>query len=104
MSTINLIILYYRYTPNSQQIIHYPYFELTLNTFNNDKANRLLLQICTVGNNIEEHGIAMNEMAENLRGIVEHIGDIVWGLSSRDDPERCGYDINVIVGYDLPTV
>ena len=40
-------------------------------------------------------------MDEILRVIDEHFGDvdIVCGLSNRDDTERCGCDINIIVGY-----
>ena len=69
----------------------------------NEKAHRLMLQVCTVGNNLEQHSITIDEMTEIFKGIDEHFGDIdiVWGLSSREDSEICGYDINVIVGYAL---
>ena len=75
----------------------------TIKSFSNEKAHRLMLQVCTVGNNLEQHSITIDEMTEIHKGIDEHFGDIdiVWGLSNRDDSERCGYDINIIVGYAL---
>lgn len=79
-------------------------FREAIKAFSNEKVHKLLLEICTVGNNLKEHGITIDEMDEILKVLDEHFGDIddiVWGLSSRDDTERCGYDINVIVGYDL---
>lgn len=77
-------------------------FREDIKAFSNDKVHKLLLEICTVGNNLKEHGITIDEMNEILGVIGEHFGDvdIVWGLSNRDDTERCGYDINIIVGYE----
>ena len=76
-------------------------FREGVKAFSNDKVHQLLLEICTVGNNLKEHGIAIDEMDEILRVVDEYFGDvdIVWGLSNRDDTERCGCDINIIVGY-----